>query len=60
MTATQALEVLETVMAVEHHWGQGTVTQMTRPRPEARQILQARGLSDLPRILNSNLATAPA
>jgi hypothetical protein len=56
MTAARALEILDTVMAVEHRWGQGTVTQMTRPSPEARQILQALGLSDLPRILNSNLA----
>ncbi len=56
LTAARALEILDTVMAVEHRWGRGTVTQLTRPSPEARQILQALGLSDLPRILNSDLA----
>jgi len=55
LSAARALEILDTVMAVEHRWGQGTVTQMTRPSPEARQILQALGLSDLPRILHSDL-----
>jgi transposase len=55
LTAARALEILDTVMAVEHRWGQGTVTQMTRPSPEARQLLQALGLSDLPRILHSDL-----
>ena len=56
VTAARALEILDPVMAVQHRWGQGTVTQLTRPSPAARQILQALGLSDLPRILNSNLA----
>jgi len=55
LSAARALEILDTVMAVEHRWGQGTVTQMTRPSPEARQILQALGLATLPRILNSDL-----
>ncbi len=60
MTAARALDALASVQAVEHRWGEATVTQMTRPSPEAVPILRALGLSDLPRILRIEPAHAPA
>lgn len=60
MTAARALDVLASVQAVEHRWGEATVTQMTRPTPEAAQILRALGLSELPRILHIEPAPASA
>jgi transposase len=52
MSAARALDTLASVQAVEHRWGEATVTQLTRPSPQAAQILQALRLSDLPRILH--------
>lgn len=60
MTAARALDALGSVQAVEHRWGEATVTQMTRPSPAATTILQALGLSDLPRILRIEPAPASA
>lgn len=58
MTAARALDALASVQAVEHRWGEATVTQMTRPSPAAAAILQALGLSDLPRILRTQPISA--
>lgn len=60
MTAARALDALASVQAVEHRWGEATVTQLTRPSPAAAPILQALGLSDLPRILRIEPAPASA
>jgi transposase len=58
MTAARALDALASVQAVEHRWGEATVTQLTRPSPEAAAILQALGLSDRPRIISVEAAPA--
>ncbi len=60
MTAARALDALASVQAVEHRWGEATVTQLTRPGPQAAQILQALGLSERPRILRLEPTPAPA
>lgn len=60
MTAARALDALATVQAVEHRWGEATVTQVTRPSPQAAAILKALGLSDLPRILHAQPALTSA
>lgn len=51
---------VRTVQAVEHRWGDTTVTQMTRPNHQAAAILRALSLSDLPRILRTQPAPASA
>jgi hypothetical protein len=59
LTAARALDALASVQAVEHRWGQSTVTQMTRPSSDAAAILRALGLSELPRILRFEPAPPP-